>query len=112
MSQVQETVPADEELELAHHPSPRQYVMIALILTVITAIEVAIYYIEAIRDLLVPFLLAFSLLKFVLVVGYFMHLKFDSRLFRRLFVTGLILALIVFGIVLTTFFARGGPHPA
>jgi hypothetical protein len=32
-----------------------------------------------------------------------MHLKFDSRLFRRLFVAGLALAIFCFTAVLTTF---------
>jgi cytochrome c oxidase subunit 4 len=92
--------------ELAHHPGPRSYVMVAVVLAVITAAEVAIYYVSSLRSVLVPFLLAFSGVKFVLVVLWFMHLKFDSRLFRRLFVTGLILALVVFAVVLATFFLR------
>ena len=47
-----------------------------------------------------------------MVVGYFMHLKFDSKLFRYLFVTGLGFALVVFTIVLVIFFgAEGGPSP-
>jgi cytochrome c oxidase subunit 4 len=96
------------------HPGPRQYVVVAIVLAVITAIEVAIYYIDELQNrplLFVLTLLAFSLIKFSLVVRYFMHLKFDSKLFTRLFVTGLILALAVFAIVLGTFFGRGGPSP-
>lgn len=101
------TSPFEEQ----EHPGPKQYVGVAVVLAVITAIEVAIYYIDAIRDFLVPFLLAFSFIKFALVVLWFMHLKFDSPLFKRLFVAGLILALAVFAIVLTIFFARGGAAP-
>jgi cytochrome c oxidase subunit 4 len=93
------------------HPSPKQYVGVAVVLAIITGIEVAIYYIDALEDLLIPFLLAFSFIKFALVVLWFMHLKFDSPLFKRLFVAGLILALAVFAIVLSTFFARGGAAP-
>lgn len=106
------TTETGEQYELEHHPSPRQYVNIGIILAIITAAEVAIYYIEALGDLLVPFLIAFALVKFVLVVSWFMHLRFDSRLFRRLFVSGLALALIVFGVALATFFARGGSAPS
>ncbi len=95
----------------AHHPGPRQYVMVAVVLAIVTAIEVAIYYIEAIQGLLVPFLIAFSMVKFFLVVMWFMHLRFDSRLFRRFFLVGLVLAFFVFGIVLWVFFTRGGPAP-
>jgi cytochrome c oxidase subunit 4 len=93
------------------HPEPRQYVTVAIVLAVITAIEVAIYYIEAIKGLLVPMLLAFSFLKFALVALWFMHLRFDSHLFRRLFVVGIVLAFVVFFIVLSTFLFRGGPAP-
>ena len=104
-----------EEEELAHHPSPRKYVWVAIILAIVTAIEVAIYYIPAIADrpgFLITSLLFFALIKFVMVAGYFMHLKFDSPVFRRFFVTGLILALTIFGIVLWYFFANGGAAPA
>jgi cytochrome c oxidase subunit 4 len=101
-----------EAAELGHHPTPRQYVFIAVVLAVITAAEVAIYYVEAIEGLLVPMLIAFAFLKFFLVVSWFMHLRFDSKLFRRLFVTGLVLAGVVFAVVLVTFFTHlGGATP-
>ncbi|MBI4259946.1 MAG: cytochrome C oxidase subunit IV family protein [Actinobacteria bacterium] len=87
----------------AQHPGPRAYVRIAVILGVITLAEVWIYYVDSLRFLLVPFLLAFSALKFSLVVLYFMHLRFDSRSFAALFVAGLALALTVFVVVLLIF---------
>jgi cytochrome c oxidase subunit IV len=101
-----------EELELEHHPGPAQYVKIAVILAVLTGLEVAIAYIDALSGVLVPLLGALAIAKFAMVVGYFMHLKFDSKLFRYLFVTGLGFALTVFFIVLVIFFqAEGGPAP-
>src|SRR5215211_1235802 len=101
-----------EAAELVHHPGPRQYVVIAVVLAVITAAEVAVYYIESVETLLVPMLIVFAFLKFFLVVSWFMHLRFDSRLFLRLFVTGLVLAGVVFAVVLVTFFTHlGGPTP-
>jgi cytochrome c oxidase subunit 4 len=102
---------AGEEYELEHHPSPRQYVNIGIILAVVTAAEVAIYYISALEDFLVAFLIAFAVIKFILVASWFMHLRFDSRMFRRLFITGIVLALVVFAIALSTFFARDGASP-
>jgi cytochrome c oxidase subunit 4 len=100
------------EEELEHHPSPRQYVRIGVILGVVTAAEVWIYYVEQLRTYLVPFLIAFSAVKFFLVVTWFMHLRFDSPMFRRLFLIGLVLALSVFLVVLSIFFgAGGGPAP-
>ena len=104
-----------EDVELAHHPSPRKYVWVAIILAIVTAIEVAIYYIPAIADrqpLLITSLLVFALIKFVMVGAYFMHLKFDSPVFRRFFITGLVLAIVIFGVVLAYFFTHGGAAPA
>jgi cytochrome c oxidase subunit IV len=85
------------------HPGEGKYIKIALILAVITAVEVAFSYWEAVEGILAPSLIAMSIVKFAIVVLYFMHLKFDSRLFRRLFVAGLGLAVFCFTAVLTTF---------
>ena len=78
------------------HPTPAKYVTIGVILAVITAIEVAIYYVPdfvlVFRPVLEPVLLILSALKFTLVAMFFMHLKFDSRLFSSLFVGGILLA--------------------
>lgn len=85
------------------HPSEWEYVKVAIVLALITLAEVAVYYVESLGSLLVFILVALSLVKFSMVVLWFMHLRFDSRLFRRLFVTGIVLALFVYTIVLTTF---------
>jgi cytochrome c oxidase subunit IV len=98
--------------EEGNHPGPAQYVRIALVLFVITVIEVAIYYVEALEGVLVPMLIVFSLLKFILVVLWFMHLRFDTRIFTWLFVSGIVLTLSVFAVVLLTFFLQGGAAPA
>ena len=90
--------------EAAHgHPSEAEYIKIALVLAAITLAEVLVYYVESLKGVLVPILVVFSTLKFVLVVLWFMHLRFDSRLFRRLFATGLVLAFFCYVIVLSTF---------
>ncbi len=75
--------------EVEHHPGPKQYIAIAVVLTAITAIEVAVYYVPAIRPVLPPLLIALSAVKFSLVVMFYMHLKFDSPLFTWMFVFGL-----------------------
>jgi cytochrome c oxidase subunit 4 len=84
------------------HPSPAKYVMIAMILAAVTGLEVGLYYIDMPDKLLVAMLLGLAFIKFGMVVAYFMHLKFDGRLLRRLFVTGLLLALSVYTIALLT----------
>ena len=83
-------LPNREHTEEHSHPPIMQYVLIAAILAIITAIEVATYYIEAIESALVYILIVLSVLKFAIVVGYYMHLKFDNKLFTWLFGTGLV----------------------
>lgn len=79
------------------HPSDRNYVTIAIILAVITAAEVVTFYIEdELGGLLVPILMVMMVVKFAMVAAWFMHLKFDSRLFTRLFAGGMILAVAVY----------------
>ncbi|MGH9183261.1 MAG: cytochrome C oxidase subunit IV family protein [Acidimicrobiales bacterium] len=86
------------------HPSDRRYVGVALVLGVITAAEVVTFYVEqTIGGLLIPVLLVMMVAKFAIVAGWFMHLRFDSNLFTRLFVTGLLLAVSVYIVALSTF---------
>jgi len=77
------------------HPGAKEYVGIAVVLTVITAIEVAVFYVPALHFALVPILLTLSALKFGLVVMFYMHLKFDHRLFSWLFVVPMLIAIAV-----------------
>lgn len=86
-----------------HHPGERTYTQVAIILAIVTAIEVAIYYIGFLEGVLVPLLIVLSIFKFIAVVGYFMHLKMDDRRLRILFVSALVLSLSVFLAVLTVF---------
>ncbi|MFB3739521.1 MAG: cytochrome C oxidase subunit IV family protein [Candidatus Velamenicoccus archaeovorus] len=90
------------------HPSPKEYIRIAVILGVITAAEVAVYYVESVRSMLIPLLLLFAAIKFSLVVLWFMHLRFDSRTYARFFMLGLAGAVTLFLIVLLTFGAFSG----
>ena len=85
------------------HPTPRQYVTIGVILGVITLAEVAVYYMESISAVLVPLLLSMMVVKFSLVVLWFMHVKFDNPGYGRVFVTGIALAATVYSIVLISF---------
>ena len=83
------------------HPTWRTYVVVGVILTVITAIEVAAFYIPGLASILVPLLLILSAVKFVIVVFFYMHLKFDSPIFRRVFFAPLFLAaLVVIGMII------------
>ena len=78
------------------HPTEQVYIKVAIILSLVTAIEVVIYYVESLDAILVPALLIMSAFKFVVVVGFFMHLKFDDRRLTLIFVSGLLLAIAIF----------------
>jgi cytochrome c oxidase subunit 4 len=84
------------------HPSDRSYVGIALILAVITGGEVGVYYLD-LGNWLVAILVVMMIVKFSIVAGWFMHLRFDSNLFTRLFVAGIVLAVGVYAAALSTF---------
>jgi cytochrome c oxidase subunit 4 len=75
------------------HASVWTYVKVALILTAVTALEVAVIYIRFLTPIIVPLLLAMSLAKFALVVLFFMHLRYDPRPLTLLFVGPLLIAL-------------------
>ncbi|HSH44636.1 MAG TPA: cytochrome C oxidase subunit IV family protein [Longimicrobiales bacterium] len=87
---------ATQEHEHEHdHPSVWTYVVIGVILTVVTAVEVAIFYIPALAGVIVPLLLGLSAAKFVLVVMFYMHLKMDSRIFSWVFLAPMALAVFL-----------------
>ena len=89
---------SEHETHEAHahaHPTAKKYVGIAIILTIITVIEVAIFYIPTMHPFLPPVLLSLSALKFALVAMFYMHLKFDHKLFSWLFVLPMLLAIFV-----------------
>ena len=105
-STIDETHPIGETAGHDAHPSDSHYIKIALVLAALTASETATYYVETFEQnttLLLAVLLPMMLVKFGMVAWFFMHLKSDSRLFSQIFVSGLVLASIVYIIVLLTF---------
>jgi cytochrome c oxidase subunit 4 len=96
----------DHEHALHAHPSDGQYVLIALFLAVITGAEVLTYYVNFFKEhfpLLLLTLIPMMIIKFGIVAAFFMHLRFDNKIFRRIFITGILLATFVYMIVLSTF---------
>lgn len=85
------------------HASDLLYIKIALVLAVITGVEVAWPYIFDDGPVLMWPLLAMMLVKFVVIAGFFMHLRFDSKILTRIFYTGLALAVGVYLAALWTF---------
>jgi cytochrome c oxidase subunit IV len=88
------------------HHSDLYYVKIAAALAVITGLEVVWSYQNS-PSIYLPVLLIMMTIKFVMVVLFFMHLRFDNRLFGLLFWSGLGLAIGVYVAALATlkFFA-------
>jgi cytochrome c oxidase subunit IV len=100
---VGEAPHADHEAHQHTHPSDRNYYVVAIILAVITAAEVSTYFMEdASTTLLVVTLIPMMIAKFAIVCGWFMHLRYDNPIFKRVFVFGLLLAVTVYLIVLAT----------
>lgn len=100
--------PGQAGLALVHHapehshPSPVKYVGIAVFLAIVTGLEVALYYISMPEALTVVLLLILAIMKFAMVAAFFMHLKFDSPMLRRVFITGIVLAGVVYSVALFT----------
>ena len=84
------------------HAETSDYVITGIALAGITAVEVALYYIDLGQWTLIGMLLVLSAAKFGLVVGFFMHLRYDSKLFSILFFGGLALAAACFTVAIAT----------
>jgi cytochrome c oxidase subunit IV len=80
------------------HPTDRTYLRVGTMLFILTAIEVALYFVEDMLAsewslyLLIAALIILSSFKFILVVMYYMHLKWDDRLFTWFFLAGMFVA--------------------
>ena len=96
------------------HATVKTYINVAIALAIITAVEVATLYVPGIpNSVLVISLLLMSAVKFYLVVGFFMHLKYDHPVMRVLFVGPLIIAIGIILAVMALFSAfllRPRPH--
>lgn len=95
------------EAEHAHeahdeHKPDIFYVKVAIILAVITGMEVALSYAD-VGPIFLPALFILMTIKFVMVVLFFMHLRFDSAWFNMAFWTGLVLAILVYVAAMSTF---------
>jgi cytochrome c oxidase subunit 4 len=85
----------------ADHASVATYIKVAVILALVTALEVGVIFVRALAPIIVPLLLGMAAAKFLLVAMFFMHLKYDSRALTTVFVGPLIIALTL-GVALMT----------
>jgi cytochrome c oxidase subunit 4 len=93
-----DVAPVDHaSMGIAHeHPTWEIYWKVAVVLTLITVFEVWIYYIPSFvaSKAFVPVLLVMSAVKFAIVVLFYMHLRYDHKLFKALFTGPLIIAMM------------------
>ena len=88
------------------HASVKTYINVAIALAIITAVEVATLYVPGLPNwIMVSSLLLMSAVKFFLVVGFFMHLRYDHPILRALFVGPLIIAIAIILAVMALFSA-------
>ena len=86
------------------HPTTETYLSVAALLTVITLVEVGIFYVPAFAPVLAPILLVLSAIKFALVVMFYMHLRQDHKLFTFLLSAPLTIAV---GVIIGLLFLFG-----
>ncbi len=94
----EETHPGKEQARA--HPRPR-YFNILIALVILTGMEVAASYIQGV--IRIPILVILAGIKAALVIMYFMHLKFDPRIYSLWFLLGgfiIIPLLLVLGLVM------------
>ena len=93
--------PGAPHVDKHDHASTRTYLIVAGILTVVTALEFGVIYVRRLAPILIPLLLTLSIGKFALVVMFFMHLRYDSRVLTFLFIAPLVLATLLAVAVMT-----------
>ena len=82
------------------HAGPGFYWLVGLALAIITLLEVWLFGVEGLGGWYVPILLGLSLLKFIGVVAFFMHLRFDNRMFTYFFASSMIVGTLIFALIL------------
>lgn len=85
------------------HPTPKTYFIVAMILSLITAIEVGVFYLTWLGYGIIPVLAILSIAKFAMVAMFYMHLRYEARLFTVFFVAGLSVATFVIFALLILF---------
>jgi caa(3)-type oxidase subunit IV len=90
--------------EVRPHPTPFKYVMIAIALVIVTALEIAVSYLEGdIPDsLIIVLLMVMMVVKFAAVAAWYMHLRTDKPIFQRFFILGVIAPIVLYAVVLAS----------
>ena len=93
-----------------NYPREFEYVLVAIFLAVLTAIEVTTYAAPGFplwswgdKAGLITVLMILMAIKFWTVAYFFMHLRFDKPLLTRLFYSGVVLAVLVYVAIMSMF---------
>jgi len=95
MSEATQTIDAPEQGGQQHHPGVAVYVIVAVFLCVLTAMEVTVFYLPALKAVIVPVCLVLAAAKFALIAMFFMHLKYDSWELSGIFIFALMIAALL-----------------
>jgi len=95
MAKIQGRTQPQAKVVQQSHPTVKTFVAIGVVLFLITGAEFGIVYLKGMQPLVLAGLALFSAVKFFLVVSYFMHLKWDSRLLGWVFTIGTLLAVAI-----------------
>ena len=88
-----------QHTETHAHPTPN-YVGVFIILAAITLLELGVTWepiltaIPALVRLQIPLLMVLAIVKAAYIVLYYMHLRYDSRVFAATFMLGIFLGLL------------------
>ena len=72
------------------------YLIVGGLLVVLTAMEITVAYIHALRPVMVPILVVLAIAKFALIAMFFMHLRYEKWILNTAFIFPLTIALGVF----------------
>ncbi len=78
-----------QETPAPKHPN---YLGVFWVLAALTAVEVAVTYLPVPR---IPVLVPLAILKAALVALFYMHLKYDRRVFSAIFLMGVLMAVVL-----------------
>ena len=103
MSEATQTIETHTALREPGHPGVGIYLIVAVFLGVLTGMEITVFYVPALRTVLVPVLLILAAAKFALIVLFFMHLKYDSWTLSGIFIFPLMIATLLLASLLLLF---------
>jgi cytochrome c oxidase subunit 4 len=92
---------------MSGHVSPRStYVAVFVTLMVLTGITIGVAFIN-LGPFNFPLALSIAIVKATLVILFFMHVKYSSKLTKLIIATGFFFLLVLFSLTMTDYLSRG-----